>query len=228
MVYAPARSFVDSNAAERGSFSKSVVGGVSKRLFDVAFSLIALASLPALFIVISAVIFFTNRGPILFSHERVGQGGRMFHCLKFRTMQLDADRLLAEHLAENEEARRQYERDHKLKKDPRIIPLVGHFLRKTSLDELPQFINVLRGEMSVVGPRPVTIAELAHYKESAGEVLRARPGITGSWQVSGRSNVSYDQRVQLDLDYVREWSFRQDILIVLRTLKVILSCRGAY
>lgn len=197
-------------------------------MFDVAFSLAALASLPVLYLVISAVIFATSRGPVLFSHERVGQGGRLFRCLKFRTMRPDADRLLEEHLAENEEARREYERDHKLKNDPRIIPVVGHFLRKTSLDELPQFINVLRGEMSVVGPRPVTVAEIAHYDESASEVLQARPGITGSWQVSGRNDVGYDERVSLDLRYVRNWSIKEDIVIVLRTIKVIFSCRGAY
>ena len=200
-----------------------------KRLFDVIFATVSLALTSILFVFVALAIRLTSNGPVFFTHTRVGQGGKEFPCLKFRTMRTDADEVLNKLISEDPEAKEEFQKYQKLRNDPRVLPLVGAFLRKTSLDELPQFINVLRGEMSVVGPRPVTRSELSeNYGVYAQEVLRSRPGITGLWQVSGRSELSYDQRVKLDRRYIQNWSFWTDVALVARTFAVLLTRKGAY
>lgn len=167
-------------------------------------------------------------GPALYAHERVGRGGRRFGCLKFRSMVTDSQARLDALLAADPEARAEWEATRKLRDDPRVTR-TGRFLRATSLDELPQLINVLRGEMSLVGPRPVVAAELAaHYGAAAEDYLSVRPGITGLWQVSGRSETSYAARVALDAQYAANLSVWTDLGILLRTPVVVLSRRGAY
>ncbi len=198
-----------------------------KRAMDIlGASLLLLLTLPA-FLVIAALVKMDG-GNAFYAHPRVGRGGHLFGCLKFRSMVMDADRRLAELLASNPRARAEWEASRKLKNDPRVT-LVGRFLRATSLDELPQLINVLKGEMSLVGPRPVQAAELTtHYGASAAHYLSVRPGITGPWQVSGRSDVSYAQRVAMDVAYATHPSLTQDIRILLRTPVAVLARRGAY
>jgi lipopolysaccharide/colanic/teichoic acid biosynthesis glycosyltransferase len=185
-----------------------------------------LATLP-LFLVL-AVLVKLDGGPVFYAHERVGRGGRMFGCLKFRSMVQGADRKLAELLARDERARAEWEATRKLKNDPRVT-WVGRFLRASSLDELPQIINVLRGDMSLVGPRPVQAAELAaYYGGAAHHYLSVRPGITGPWQISGRNDTTYAERVALDVAYVSRPSVLNDIRILLRTPAAVLARRGAY
>lgn len=164
--------------------------------------------------------------PVLFGHYRVGRNGRLFRCLKFRTMYRESQQMLADLLARDPIAHAQWQREQKLTNDPRITP-VGRFLRHTSLDELPQLINVLRGEMSLVGPRPITVGELTRYGGTRWHYLSVAPGMTGLWQVSGRNNTSYEQRVALDERYVERRSFRFDLWILLRTVKVVATREGA-
>ena len=204
------------------------VGGAAKRVFDIVFSCLALSASAVFLCLIAASIRLSSPGPVFFRHERIGFDGRPFGCIKFRTMRIDADKALKEHLASDENARSEFIRDRKLKDDPRIIPVLGHLLRKTSLDELPQFVNVLKGEMSVVGPRPVTRSELLRYGSQVAEYQSARPGITGLWQISGRSTVSYPERVAMDARYVKFWTFREDLRIILKTAGVVLRGSGAY
>ncbi|CDP53703.1 sugar transferase [Paradevosia shaoguanensis] len=201
-------------------------GGTAKRAFDiVAASAMLVFALPAMFF-IAVFLFSTDRGPIVFSHERVGHNGRRFRCLKFRSMVVDSQEALRRHLEASPQARAEWEASQKLTDDPRITP-IGRFLRATSLDELPQLINVIRGDMSLVGPRPIVEDEVARYAEEIQHYAAVRPGITGLWQVSGRSDVDYDQRVQLDTRYVREWSFAGDIVILVKTVKVVLLRTGS-
>ena len=210
-------------------YRQTALGGVRKRVFDILFSIIALILLAPIFALIAVVLKCTNSGPIFFVHQRVGLHGRTFGCIKFRTMRADGDRILERHLAENPDARREYEEFRKLQYDPRVVPVIGRVLRSASLDELPQFVNVLLGHMSVVGPRPVTSSEIdQHYEACAPDVLSARPGITGLWQVSGRSSLSYRHRVDLDVRYVRDWRLVSDIRVIVRTVGVLVSQRGAY
>lgn len=197
-----------------------------KRCFDLSVSLLVLLLGSPLFLFIAFKVSQSGR-PIFFGHTRVGQHNQPFKCYKFRTMAPNADKLLADLLASSPEARAEWERDFKLKNDPRITP-IGHFLRKTSLDEIPQLWNVLKGDMSLVGPRPVVTAELERYGNQVGYYLEAKPGVTGLWQISGRNDVSYDTRVYLDAWYVKNWSLFNDIVILLRTVKVIFRKDGAY
>ena len=164
--------------------------------------------------------------PILFGHYRVGRNGRLFRCLKFRTMYRESQQMLAELLAKDLQAQAEWERDHKLANDPRITP-VGRFLRRTSLDELPQLVNVLRGEMSLVGPRPITVAELTRYGRVRWHYLSVTPGMTGLWQVSGRNNTSYEERVALDERYVERRTLGLDLWILMRTVRVVALREGA-
>jgi len=197
-----------------------------KRGFDLVMSFIALTlGFPFLFVIALKVL--RTGHPIFYGHRRVGQDGRIFKCYKFRTMAPNADKLLADLLAKSAEARAEWARDFKLKDDPRITK-IGHFLRKTSLDELPQLWNVLVGDMSLVGPRPVVTAELERYGTQVDYYLEARPGITGLWQISGRNDVTYETRVYLDAWYVKNWSLFNDIVILFRTVKVIFRREGAY
>jgi exopolysaccharide production protein ExoY len=187
---------------------------------------VLLLLLSPLLLVITALIWQRDGHPILFGHYRVGCDGRLFRCLKFRTMALRSDELLAELLKNDAQAREEWTRDQKLRRDPRVTP-IGAFLRRTSLDELPQLLNVLRGEMSLVGPRPITNSELARYGEARWHYLSVRPGITGLWQVSGRNNTSYEERVALDRRYVEARCWRMDLGILAKTLKVVVRRDGA-
>lgn len=199
---------------------------LAKRAFDVAVSALILmvVGLPML-----AVAWAVRRdgGPATFSHERIGLGGRPFKCIKFRSMATNADEMLQAFLDSSEENREAWEKSRKLKNDPRVTPL-GRFIRKTTIDELPQLINVLRGEMSLVGPRPVTQGELDYYGNTVSFYTSVRPGLTGLWQVSGRSDLSYEQRVRLDTWYVRNWTPWHDVAILLKTVPAVLFRKGAY
>jgi len=197
-----------------------------KRCFDLVVSALVLVLGAPMFLFIALRVASTGR-PIFFGHTRVGQHNKPFQCYKFRTMAPNADTLLAELLASDPEARAEWERDFKLKNDPRITS-IGRFLRKTSLDEIPQLWNVLKGDMSLVGPRPVVTAELERYGSQVDFYLEAKPGITGLWQISGRNDVTYDTRVYLDAWYVKNWSLFNDIVILLKTVKVIFRTDGAY
>lgn len=166
-------------------------------------------------------------GPALYGHKRLGRNGKLFSCLKFRSMVMNGDEVLERHLMENPEARKEWQTIRKLQEDPRVTSL-GSFLRRSSLDELPQLINVLRGDMSLVGPRPIVNAEVENYDGDIAHYYRVRPGITGLWQVSGRNDVSYGQRVHMDSWYVRNWSFWHDIVILCKTIPALLNRQGAY
>jgi lipopolysaccharide/colanic/teichoic acid biosynthesis glycosyltransferase len=202
---------------------------VIKRSGDIVFSLLVLGLGSPLLLALALLVKLTSRGPVFYVQQRVGRDYRSFGCIKFRTMRRDADRILSRLLSESPDLQEEFRNDFKLKNDPRITRL-GKFLRRSSLDELPQFVNVLRGEMSVVGPRPIVRQELPRYGDRMEEVLAVRPGLTGLWQVSGRNNLSYDQRVSLDLRYASRRSFGMDLAIIFRTFGVMLDPRdrGAY
>ncbi|AOO66042.1 undecaprenyl-phosphate galactosephosphotransferase [Sulfurospirillum halorespirans DSM 13726] len=198
-----------------------------KRLFDMSVAFVALLLTSPFLIWLYSVVYVATKGHPIFAHERVGFGGRKFKVYKFRTMHIDADDRLEELLETCEESKEEWERDFKLKDDPRITK-IGQFLRKTSLDELPQLINVLKGEMSLVGPRPITEAEIQKYGEYFEYFTAVKPGITGLWQVSGRNDIDYDERVQLDVWYVRNWSIELDMQILIKTVLVVLGRKGSY
>lgn len=199
---------------------------ILRSLFDKCFALLALLFFAPFIVLISLVILLKEGGPVFYEHKRVGKNGKQFKCLKFRTMVVDADEQLRKLLESDPEARAQWAANQKLDDDPRVS-CIGEFFRKTSLDELPQFWNVLRGEMSIVGPRPIVEDELVHYGSHSYDYLSVRPGITGLWQVSGRSNTTYDERVAMDVEYVRHRTFWGDMRIILKTVKVILTVDGA-
>lgn len=198
----------------------------SKRVFDVVASLGLLLFFGPLLLVIALAVR-CDGGPALFGHRRIGAGGLSFRCWKFRSMVPDSEAVLAETLATNAAARAEWERDFKLRNDPRVTRL-GGFLRKSSLDELPQLFNVLKGEMSLVGPRPIVAAEIARYGKAMAEYHACKPGITGLWQVSGRNDVDYAERVELDRRYAWSWSLKTDLVILVRTLGVVARRSGAY
>ena len=178
-------------------------------------------------IVIVALLLWRQGGPVIYRHRRVGRGGVMFECLKFRTMVPNADQVLRTLLEAHPELKREWVQDHKLRDDPRITG-VGRFLRRTSLDELPQLWNVLRGEMSLVGPRPIVREELLRYGRNVRDYLAAKPGITGLWQVTGRNDTEYRRRVVLDTYYVRNQNLVLDVYILFKTALVVLGRTGAY
>ena len=213
------------SAARSSAINSAPLGLFAKRVTDVILAILALLILWPLFLVIAALVA-TDGGPILYRHRRVGKDGATFDCLKFRTMILGATECLDEYLAYHPAERAEWESTRKLAFDPRTTA-IGRLLRKTSMDELPQFLNVLSGAMSLVGPRPVTPSEIAFYGEKADLYRSVRPGITGLWQISGRNDVSYDERVALDATYVREQGFWRDLGILLRTPRVVLSRTGA-
>jgi Undecaprenyl-phosphate galactose phosphotransferase WbaP len=205
---------------------KRPLAALGKRCFDILVSILLLLLLSPLFLVLIVKVRASG-GSAFFGHQRIGRQGRPFPCYKFRTMVPDAAKVLAKLLRESPEAQAEWEQEFKLKNDPRITP-IGDFLRRSSLDELPQLWNVLKGEMSLVGPRPVVQDELEKYAEDVSYYLQVRPGMTGLWQVSGRNNVDYETRVALDAWYVRNWSLWNDIIILLKTVKVVLARDGAY
>jgi exopolysaccharide production protein ExoY len=198
-----------------------------KRLFDISVGLLALAFLAPLILVVTGLMLIAQGRPIFIKHERIGRSGAKFPCFKLRSMVTNSDEALRKYLSEHQAAAEEWLETRKLKNDPRIT-LLGGFLRKSSVDELPQLLNVLRGEMSLVGPRPVVSDELVRYGEHVEDYKKVRPGLTGLWQVSGRSNLSYKDRVLLDVKYVREWSFYRDIGIMLKTVPALLKSSGSY
>jgi Undecaprenyl-phosphate galactose phosphotransferase WbaP len=198
-----------------------------KRVLDLAATVVGGIFVLPLIAALALVVRLESRGPIFYRDKRLGRDGKQFSCVKFRTMVPDAESLLHGLLAENEEAREEYFKYHKLRHDPRVTR-VGRFLRKTSLDELPQLWNVLLGEMSLVGPRPYLPRESADIGVTQDEILRVTPGITGPWQVAGRNRSSFDERVEMDVSYVSDWSVWLDLVLLIRTSVCVLFSRGAY
>jgi exopolysaccharide production protein ExoY len=191
---------------------------------------VSIASLPVVLILVAAVsvlVKATSPGPIFYRHIRIGLRGKPFGLWKFRTMRHQSNDLFWNHLAESAEAQREWARYQKLKKDPRITK-VGTFLRRTNLDELPQVLNVLLGDMSLVGPRPVVEEELKRYGAGGALYTAVLPGITGLWQVSGRGSLPYERRVALDVEYVSTWSFARDLMVLTKTLNAVWTRRGAF
>lgn len=200
---------------------------VMKRVFDLICSVFCLIVLSPLFALLALLVKLDSRGPVFFGHARVGKDGKEFICYKFRTMVPNAQQVLEDLLKNDLEARSQWQKDYKLKDDPRITR-VGNILRKTSLDELPQIWNVLKGEMSLIGPRPIVTEEIEMYGQKSKYFFKVTPGITGLWQVSGRNDIDYDERVLLDEYYAKNWSLWLDIEILLRTIGAVLKKNGAY
>ena len=198
-----------------------------KFVFDWCLTLVGTICISPILVAIAIWIYQDSPGPVIFKHRRVGKNGKEFYCYKFRSMCVDAEQKLKELLEKDPVAKAEWEKDFKLKEDPRITRS-GAFLRKTSLDELPQIFNVLKGEMSLVGPRPIIRDEVPRYGKYIYDYYMVRPGITGMWQTSGRSDIDYDERVQMDTWYVRNWNIWFDIVLLWRTFKVVLAGKGAY
>ena len=196
-----------------------------KRTFDVVSATLMIILFAPLMLFIAAAISLTSPGGVFFRHQRVGRDGVPFMCLKFRSMRSDAEEVLKQLLETDPAMREEWERDQKLTHDPRIIPFIGHLLRKSSLDELPQLFNVLSGEMSMVGPRPVTRGELERYGPYKVHYLSLRPGLTGAWQIGGRSDSSYDDRISKDVWYCENASLSTDATILFRTAKYFMTGR---
>lgn len=204
----------------------AALGGAVKRVLDVSVASVALIVLLPIMLFVALAVRLSLGTPIFFSHPRVGLHGRPFRCYKFRTMVTNADEVLKAHLSAHPEAEREWQESQKLQDDPRVT-LLGRVLRKTSLDELPQLVNVLKGDMSCVGPRPIVTAELSKYGPHARHYLRARPGLTGIWQVSGRSSTTYRRRVVMDTFYVRRWSFWRDLRLLALTIPAMIKTDDA-
>ncbi|MEX2093804.1 MAG: undecaprenyl-phosphate galactose phosphotransferase WbaP [Pirellulales bacterium] len=200
---------------------------LTKRCMDLIASLVGGILLLPLFFYIAVAVKMSSRGPILYAHDRIGKDGRHFKAWKFRSMFENSNDVLEYHLEQHPELREEWEKDQKLRYDPRVTR-IGRFIRKTSIDELPQVWNVIRGEMSLVGPRPIVTAEIVKYGPYYGLYTMVTPGITGLWQVSGRNNTTYDERVQLDAYYVRNWSPWLDMYLLIRTIRIVLFADGAY
>jgi exopolysaccharide production protein ExoY len=203
------------------------VGLSSKRFIDIVLASCGIILLAPLLLMCVLLTWASSGGPVVFRHRRVGFGGKQFDCLKFRTMVADAPERLRQHLESDPAAAAEWAATQKLRDDPRVT-FVGALLRKSSLDELPQLFNVLKGEMSIVGPRPVTEEELVKYGAFVGAYAACRPGITGLWQVSGRNSMSYEERVECDAFYARKWSLQLDVKILIVTIPSVLFSEGAY
>lgn len=218
---------IDGHESQSGVENKRIsTRSIRKRLFDIVGALlIGVACSPVIVFVTLALA--CGRGKVLFRHQRVGLNGHNFDCLKFQTMVPNADEVLNHLLATNPLARAEWNRDHKLRNDPRITR-IGKFLRRTSLDELPQLWNVLRGDMSLVGPRPIVVAEFEKYRRYIADYLEVKPGLTGIWQVSGRNLTSYRRRIAMDVFYIRNASLTLDLYILAMTVRVVLLRHGAY
>ena len=207
---------------EQAAAQHPSVGHPGKRAMDIVGAALLLLITAPVLAVSAALVVLTSPGPLLHRRRVVGLGGREFDALKLRTMVADADRILAE----NPQLRAAFEVNFKLERDPRVTP-AGRFLRKWSIDELPQLVNVLRGDMSLVGPRMISRAELGKYGPQAGRLTAVRPGLSGLWQVSGRQEIDYVNRVRIDLEYIDRWSFGRDVGIAFRTPAAVLRGRGA-
>ena len=214
---------------KKKQYSKKYLYKIIKTIFDLFFSSIFLIVGLPFFLIIASLIKLSSRGPIFYLQERIGKNKKTFNCIKFRTMHPEAEDILENLITNNEKLRKEFEETHKLKNDPRITN-IGKFLRKTSLDEIPQFLNVIKMEMSIIGPRPIVKKEIQKYGKSYNKVISIKPGITGLWQVSGRNNLSYKRRVILDCLYVDNISPLLDLRIIIRTFGVIFfpNDRGAY
>jgi len=208
----------------------------AKRIFDILFSLVVLIVFSPLYLVISILILIFSPGAVFYISERIGRGGKIIKCLKFRTMYKDAESFLHKLLMKNHHLKNEWETFQKLKEDPRITP-IGQFLRKTSLDELPQFINVLKGDLSIVGPRPFVLIgpkddfhqEIKSYLgDKTEKILSIRPGITGLWQISGRSEISIKERLKIEEQYIDNQSFWMDLHLIFKTIPKIFFPTGAY
>jgi len=207
----------------------NVIHRKRKRLFDVTAASIGLVLLlPVLITVALLISLYSPEGKVYFSQLRYGRLGRPFKCLKFRSMVPNAEAVLEEMLRNDPVARAEFESDFKLRRDPRIIARIGKTLRSLSLDEFPQLINVLSGDMSFVGPRPIVLKERYKYGECFEKLVTVKPGLTGNWQVSGRNDISYDERIALDMQYIDNMSMWKDILIIAKTFGVMLRKKGAY
>ena len=208
---------------------QSLDGELFKRLFDILFSLSVLILFAPVYLLLAFSIALSSSGPIFYVQERVGKNHKRFYCLKFRTMVENADDILLEIMENSPHLRQEFEDNFKLKQDPRIT-WIGRFLRMTSLDEFPQFWNVLKGDMSVVGPRPLVEEELPRYGRHINKILTIRPGITGLWQVSGRNDIPYPRRVQIDLYYANDKNLWMDMWIIFKTIGVVIFPKnnGAY
>jgi exopolysaccharide production protein ExoY len=220
------RSAIAEKITENDAGARVPLGGRLKRAIDIAISSLALVFLSPVMLFIALAIKLTMGGPVIFSHRRIGHNGVDFDCYKFRTMIKNSEEFMRDYLASNPDAAHEWASTRKLRNDPRVT-FLGNVLRRSSLDELPQFFNVLRGEMSCVGPRPVVADELRFYGSSVSDYLQTRPGLTGPWQISGRSDTSYEERVTLDCKYVREWSLWADIVILVKTIPATVSSRGS-
>jgi len=197
------------------------------RVFDVAVALAILAVTLPFLLVLAVVLYVSDPGPLFFVHRRIGYKGKFFGCLKFRTMKLNGDAILQDHLARSPAALREWVETHKLKDDPRVTKL-GSIVRKLSLDEFPQLVNVLRGEMSIVGPRPIVEAEVERYGRFFEYYSHVRPGLTGLWQISGRNDTSYRERVELDVEYVSRKGLLLDSWLLIKTVPAVLLAKGSY
>ncbi|MBA1373921.1 sugar transferase [Sphingomonas ursincola] len=197
------------------------------RTLDAIGAVLLLILFGPLMVLVAIGVFVSDPGPVVFRQKRIGRGGHQFDCLKFRTMTVDAEHRLAHLLANDPIARAEWDRDQKLRKDPRIVG-IGHFLRKSSLDELPQLFNVLRGEMSLVGPRPIVAEEIGRYGRYFSHYCAVRPGITGLWQISGRNDVDYRRRVAFDVIYARKGTAMANVKILLLTVPSVVASRGSY
>lgn len=200
---------------------------VGKRALDVTLVLLSAPLTVPICLVLAVCVVLTSPGPIFFSHRRIGKGGIFFSMWKFRTMCVNSAEVLEQHLAAHPEERDEWARNHKLRNDPRVTPL-GRFMRRNSLDELPQLWNVLTGRMSIVGPRPIVAAEAERYASDFGYYLAVKPGLAGLWQASGRSTLTYAERVALDRRYVETWSLAGDVNLIFRTVTKIVNADGAY
>jgi lipopolysaccharide/colanic/teichoic acid biosynthesis glycosyltransferase len=219
-----AKSVASSKTIERDG---SVPNSPLSRVFDVVFILLALPYILLFFLIISILIAMDSKGGVIYKQIRIGKGGVPFKAYKFRTMVLNADQALQKHLDKSPELKAEWLANHKLKRDPRITR-VGAILRKISLDEMPQFWNILIGDMSLIGPRPIVEAEIERYGKCFELYKQARPGLTGLWQVSGRSDTSYKRRVELDEYYLLNRTIKLDIQILFKTVYVVIGRKGAY
>ncbi|MBQ0051340.1 MAG: undecaprenyl-phosphate galactose phosphotransferase WbaP [Treponema sp.] len=198
-----------------------------KRVIDITLLVLSSPLTIPVIATVALIVKITSPGPVFYGHKRVGKNGKEFKCWKFRSMVIDADKQLEKILAENPEMRAEWEKDRKFTNDPRVTK-IGKILRKTSIDEIPQFFNILTGEMSFVGPRPVTRPELDKYGKKSDFILQAQPGLSGMWQISGRSDTGYEERITLDSYYIQNWSVWLDIWIIIKTVVVVLKGKGAY
>lgn len=220
-------AIVQPNIKEKVEVRK-VLYKVVKRLIDILGGLVGCVILVPITVAvyIARKVLKEDDGPLFYEHLRYGKDGKKFRIYKFRSMCIDADKRLKEYLEQNEEARIEFEENHKLKDDPRITKL-GKFIRKTSIDELPQFINVLKGDMSLIGPRPIVDGEIEKYGENKDKFLSVRPGLTGYWAANGRSDITYEERMKMELYYVDNISFKLDIQIFFKTIISVIKKEGA-